>query len=735
MKFLNKDIEKALTYANTQMDTVINYLSDTYGITKFWNNKDDVRWDDLVTFHNSELNLTRKPSKFALAMLVYLLENNLYKEKYSEKLYRDLPFLQRCLKYFKTVYSDIFNEGYSNLYFIDRKPSKKAAGLIIRRINDADNFFGSLYRNYITEESGEIHYVSSKIDLNFMRSVEGMTINSLDDINSSLFWHQINSYKTLYKDDEYILDMALKNVCKFYRWIVRTNNEYSFFNESTTLTYELLFSTALIKHIKSDAYFTTLTQTEDLGDKSKIVFIIKNLHNHSTRMVKNSHFALYMDNIETSEYRKIIIKYVQNSISATLLTWTGPERYIVDALHFIERMKKHGSYPNPSVTHFTTPEAIAIRDYFKKSNPDLNIITLNNKIGAVRRFLQWCESCSYLTFDSTFFDYLSQYEEPNKYYGDAIPDEDIKKINNEFVKLCKEDNLYKLYYAIFLILLETEFRVSQVCNLTVSSIQPTLKNDQFLIYSNTKTSVGRKVTQPICLATKKILDSIIEETEHLRNEVIQESYKDHIFLYQTYVNKTIRGINSDRFYDVFQKVCEKAGTKRYNTCNLRDTHMTKAFEFIMRNGKSDLEMGLLSKHSCIDTTKNHYIELELTKMLESTYQVTLGNRDINTQNKIIDSVPDELNNNDSVVENGCGRCTSKTCTMTGSLPCLVCQNFVTTIEHKPYFIKMIENCDVLLNNATVRHEIEDLNLIKTLYTNWLREICIKEEEGKCLDNL
>ena len=89
---MNKDIEKALTYANTQIDKDRNYLSDTYGITKFWYNKDEVRWDDLVTFHNSELNLPSKPSKFTLAMLIYLLENNLYKDKYSKKLYRDLLF-------------------------------------------------------------------------------------------------------------------------------------------------------------------------------------------------------------------------------------------------------------------------------------------------------------------------------------------------------------------------------------------------------------------------------------------------------------------------------------------------------------------------------------------------------------------------------------------------------------------------------------------------------------------
>ena len=41
---------------------------------------------------------------------------------------------------------------------------------------------------------------------------------------------------------------------------------------------------------------------------------------------------------------------------------------------------------------------------------------------------------------------------------------------------------------------------------------------------------------------------------------------------------------------------------------------------------------------------------------------------------------------------------------------------------------MIEMVDRRLKNAVIPHEIEDLNLMKKLYVNWLREICIHEEE-------
>lgn len=734
MNTLNQAIENALKFANSQTNSRIDFLAPKYGILDYWKNKDTFEWDDLCEFASTKF-LNHQSLKFSLCMLVYFLENNLYQSEHKDKLMRELPYLKMCISHFKSVHALIFQANYDEIHFVERPVEKGGSGVLPMSLFNCNNFLGSLYIKYIGETSVSSHHTGSMLDYDFMRSIEGIEVNSLDDIDSTLFWHQVSFFKEFYNQDEKSKDNALSNLCKFYRWLLNKFDEHTFFSNSTNLTYELIYNSALIKHIKSNAYFTTLTSNEDLGDKPRIIFIVKNLQDKSTRMVKNSHFALYTDVLETSFYRSIIIKYFQSTTAPSLLTWTGQACYITDALRLIEQLKVQQDYPNPKSNKLNTNEAMMIREYFKKSKPELNLSTLNNKIGAIRRFFQWAKQCKYLMFDATFFDYLSQYEEPNQYRGNAISDQDLEKINEAFIELCNEDSTYKPYYAIFLILIETEFRVSQVCNLTVSALQPTLKNDQYLLYSNTKTSNGRKITQPICSSTKKILNSVIEESDELRNEVLLESYKDHIFLYRSnYAENSIKGINSGKFHDVFKKVCEKAGTNPYNSRNLRDTHMTKAFEYIMRHGKSDLEMGVLSRHTRIDTTKSHYIEVELTKMLESTYQITLGNRDINQQSHILDTLPNELNGNDTLVEGGCGHCMAKTCKMTGSLPCLICKDFVTTVDRKPYFINMIGYIDLQLERATIRHEIEDLTLIKTLYINWLREIYLKEEENNASTN-
>lgn len=396
-------------------------------------------------------------------------------------------------------------------------------------------------------------------------------------------------------------------------------------------------------------------------------------------------------------------------------------------LHFIEEIKSQPDYPNTNMCYFNTAEAILIRNFIENDRNHMNIATLNNRIGCVRRFFMWCKRTGKFTFDDTFFDYLSQYEEPNKYNGSAIPDKDLQKISDTFRAACKEDQSYLLYYAIFLIQLETEFRVSQICGLKVSALQPTMKNDQFLIHSITKTTHGKKTEQPVCLATKKILESVIELTQELRDASVSTAFAENIFLKRGY-NGAVIPISANMFLEVFREICSKAGVNNYNSRNLRDTHMTKAFEYILKSGKSDLEMGLLSKHKHIDTTKSHYIEMELTKMLESTYEVVLDSRDINQRDNVLSELPDNLKGSDSEVEGGCGHCAASMCAIQGNTPCLICDYFITTAAHKQYFIKMIEMIDRKLKKATIPHEIEDLNLMKKLYVNWLREICIHEEE-------
>lgn len=214
----------------------------------------------------------------------------------------------------------------------------------------------------------------------------------------------------------------------------------------------------------------------------------------------------------------------------------------------------------------------------------------------------------------------------------------------------------------------------------------------------------------------------IEFTEGLRNACTIEALKDYIFLYPGN-NAAIYHFNATTFRDCLKAACLDLGlSENYSASNLRDTHMTKALEHIIRNGKSDLEMGLLTKHKHLDTTKNHYIEMELEKMLEATYGITIGSARIDAASKIVEQIPASARSAENDVEYGCGKCTAAECVMKTSLPCMVCKYFITTVDHAPFFKRAIENVDRLMSTAKTRHDVEDLVIIKNLYGAYLEAI-------------
>ena len=167
----------------------------------------------------------------------------------------------------------------------------------------------------------------------------------------------------------------------------------------------------------------------------------------------------------------------------------------------------------------------------------------------------------------------------------------------------------------------------------------------------------------------------------------------------------------------------------YTAANVRDSHMTKAFEYSLRNKKSDAEFSVLSGHRRIDTAKSHYIEMELEKMLESTYGIVIGEELIQTNSKILDVIPKELDNKENDVENGCGKCTAPNCVITSSLPCMACKYFITTVAHEKFFIKAIDNVQRLIEQTNNRHDKEDLVTIKGLYLLYLKAIRKHKEEA------
>ncbi|WP_164129727.1 site-specific integrase [Sharpea azabuensis] len=403
--------------------------------------------------------------------------------------------------------------------------------------------------------------------------------------------------------------------------------------------------------------------------------------------------------------------------------------YMRDALAMLDNVKAQKGYPNPDPKYMNNQEALLVRSFY--SDESVKLVTRNNKIGAIRRFLMWeRDENKAISFDDMFFDYLVQYEEPSKTHGKSIPDEDLGKISAWLAAQASTSHEMDLTYAALHLALETEFRISQICHMKVNCIKPSAKPHEYIVQTYHKTGHGRLDSFVISELTYRHLMRIIENTEPYREKCTRRELSEYIFLYDSTMN-TVALMDSTRFRRWFQQACTALNLPKYTSQNIRDTHMTKSFEYVLKHGKSDLVMAALSKHKYLDTTKSHYIEQKLNDMLEATYGIIIGDLDdcYSPSKHITEKIPENVDRDENVVENGCGNCKSAQCTMRNALPCLICDNFITTIKHEPAFRRAIEAVDKLMQNAGTKHDKDDLTTIKLLLVMYLKAIYQKKQEA------
>lgn len=658
--------------------------------------------------------------RFAYDFFISLLKNDLYHNEYSNTLKNLLPRLNKMTSikhsYFKAFFC---GEKIDDLFIFYSRQNKSYSYASFSHIsNEVDEMF----REFLEDNKQYTKYNTREITELFRNSLDPYAgnISTHKDFNDLTFWQQINFYKNQYKNDETLIFQSVITVCYFYRWMI---NRYDFdiFENSFTITKSLLFNAYFTKLVIENYYFTTYSPYNHPGDKERICFILKGYENYSTQFKNEDFFTLDISLISNKNYREILNSYVISSKSITIAASSGQIYYVRDSLIFLIDIKSQKNYPNPDLLYMTNQEAVFIRNYLHDKN--LKLSTLNNRIGAVRRFLKFASDAGMIKLDDLFLNYLSQYEEPTSSTGKSIPEDKLVKLNKYILNEAKTSHNAMLCYVIFHLAIQTEFRISQICNLTIDCIKPSIKPDQYIVYSNSKASNGSKVSYVISGITYHLLMNVIEDTEDVRSKCSIESLKNYIFLYEGR-HKMINAFRAEKFSDYLRTSCKELGfSEEYSAANLRDTHMTKAFEHIIRNGKSDMEMSVLSKHKHIDTTKNHYIELELEKMLEATYGITIGNMNlIDIDSKIVDIIPEIANTKEADVEYGCGKCTAQSCVVSSSLPCIICEHFITTVNHEVYFIKAIHNIDRLIEKTVVLHDIEDFQTIKKLYVLYLKSI-------------
>lgn len=142
---------------------------------------------------------------------------------------------------------------------------------------------------------------------------------------------------------------------------------------------------------------------------------------------------------------------------------------------------------------------------------------------------------------------------------------------------------------------------------------------------------------------------------------------------------------------------------------------------------------IASGHKDFITTMKHYIRPEIRNYLEVLYKVKIGN--VTIKGEIVGNLEDTNMNipkdiSEITVKRGCGFC-SCDCVSNENIDCLICRNFVVTIDRIPFFEESIKEIDSNIKNESIMHEKEHLISIKKLYVSYLGALyTFKKEKGE-----
>lgn len=664
-----------------------------------------------------------------MRLLYYLLSNNLYSGDYKQQL----NGIKECFN----IRKEGLQERWYKKYFVhdDIQYVCYSENLVQRRlffIRTDNVFLFDLLKQFCFIDRGDKctqqgrgnealfgrDWFWDNISLIFGKYES--TLQSVWDFNYSVFRH-MESNCIKYAP---VKDIVLRKVYRFFVFLIESfqNENLQIFQDSDPMDYTALKRDDLAKRTLEGFKYIYYNPNNPVPDGDRWILHINGFEKGTTKL-KSTATKLYdFTRINSLFYRDLAKSYFWNESRCNFNTKYEHYILLIDSLNKLSDMKRKNGVPEDRIS---INETSSLRLWI--NNKASSVSARTQHIIVLREFLFDLQSEGKLGVEYFALDYLKQFGNAQNKNAHAIPEADLEKLNAVMMWKAGESLQNSYCYTILHILLQTEFRVSQVCHLKTGCVLPTVNKNQFLL-TRSKTSHGQDYEAVITDFTKSLLDDVELLSKEVRENCTSDENRDYLFLYQTTENQYVP-VSGRYFREYMVRCCDEAKIPRYTPSNIRDFHMTKAEEENLRKGYSDMRLKTLSGHAHVDTTRNHYIETKLTQIIEAMYGIVIGNVDL--AGNIVDTIPEHFNSKRNTVEGGCGQCGLISCMDNAMVSCLLCKDFYTTVENLPHFKAMMRNLDGLIKDKKWEHDKEDLVNKKRLVAAYILaiEMRIAETEG------
>ena len=552
----------------------------------------------------------------------------------------------------------------------------------------------------------------------FAQSLDGYVIKSVSDLNFKTFKSQIMFFYK--KNNDYGRFSAVSCTVAFYLYITHNIDDQIF--EKDGVPSSILQRSTISKEIVEGYHLIKYNQMEKTPECDKWLFCYKKSENSSIYEID----AVDFTRILSKTYRSWVKHYIWKE-DVKVHSKLDPLPMFVKAFNYVHDIKTGAALnvfaTSGDETKFDVRDAMAYKNYILEAYE--NNRTRNAHIYSIRNLLRHVFRNNLGDIDAGVFYTLNHTVDQTYDNTCPIPNSELSQLSALIKEKASSDPLADMYSSIFFIALETEFRGSQIVSLPKNCLRETAKNGEYVVVSETKTSAGELVEQPISAYVEREIRHVMQITNIYREKCTNTRLKNHLFIVPGAKRNTFKPLSKVKFNSFLKACCSELALPLYTLENLRDTHMTKAEEFKIRNQLSDIEQSVLTGHSSTVVDDIHYVKLDIREMLETLHGTIIG--DVQLDGKIYSSLDSSITNSENEVSNSCGWCKSSSCNVMVNLDCPMCKNFVTTISRLPYFEEQVKILDKKIVAASIPHDKEDLVNIKRLMLRYIEEILKKKE--------
>jgi len=278
-----------------------------------------------------------------------------------------------------------------------------------------------------------------------------------------------------------------------------------------------------------------------------------------------------------------------------------------------------------------------------------NLTTRNKYVTALKCFCDYIWKTNAMPVDFSAFDYLKLF--PKKIYeGETIPDSELQMITQFFKDRAQNGKVKdKLCWILLALYLTSNIRPSEALDMTRDCKEEAMKEGEYCLKLKRKGSFGDKEDYSVNAYVVNLIEMAISITDQYFYHASPE-IRDYIFIYES--RGRILPITRDTIYRRLHAATRRLDIGPYSLSNVRDTFMTRAIDESVRQGKTMEEISVITNHKDYNTDRRHYYQLDVRKILEATYHITIGN--IIIPGQVVKSL--DAFDKTTIVKKGCGNC-------------------------------------------------------------------------------